>query len=137
MGLRRTQVRQVRNQVAKVQPDFEATKQLRDELIAMQNQMYTKNSALEVLREVSSLLPENLKLSGFDYRKDQLVKLRGSAQSVNAANDFISRLERCPLFSGVKLPSPVRSDPGGLTRFDIICTLKTAGGGAAPTHGAK
>lgn len=137
MGVRRTQVRQVREEINRLQPEFAATKALRDELLAMQNQLNTKNSALEVMREVSLTLPETVKLSGFDYRKDLTVKMRGSGQSNSAVTEFISRLEKCPLFTAVKLPSPIRSDPSGLTRFDIVCTLKTATGGAGPAHGTQ
>jgi hypothetical protein len=82
-----------------------------------------------VLREVSQLQPDQLKLSGFGFKKDQSVSLRGQATSAINANEFISRLEKCPLFSAVKTVS-VRTE-GGLTKFEVVCTLASAGVGSA------
>jgi hypothetical protein len=59
------------------------------------------------------------------------VALKGQAPSASIALDFQSKLQQSDLFSKV---SAGRSDTvGGLTKFDLTCTLKTAGGaGAAP-----
>jgi hypothetical protein len=54
------------------------------------------------------------------------------------ANDFISRLEKNALFAGVKTVS-VRTE-GNLTKFEVVCSLKSAviGTPAAPvTKGPK
>jgi len=62
------------------------------------------------------------------------VKLRGQTAAATTATDFISRLEKCDLFSKVTTGS-MRSDPGGggLTKFDVVCSLKSGAG--APTAG--
>jgi hypothetical protein len=40
------------------------------------------------------------------------------------ANEYIGRLEACPLFTSVKTVS-VRTE-GNLTKFEVVCVLKSA-----------
>lgn len=139
MEFRKSQLRKTEAQVQGLRPQYAAARQLRNELVAMQKQLDTQYSALEVLREVTTLMPDNLKLNAFIFRRDQSVTLRGQAQSATAAIDFQSRLEKSPLFSKVAA-GQIRADPGagGLTRFDIICTLNSATGAqGGGTDGAK
>jgi Tfp pilus assembly PilM family ATPase len=138
MEFRKSQLRKTETQIQELRPKYMAARQLRTELIAMQKQLDTQYSALEVLREVTMQMPENLKLNAFIFRKDQSVTLRGQAQSATLAIDFQSRLEKSPLFAKVAA-GRIQADPGagGLTRFDIVCTLKSSTGGPGGTDGAK
>ena len=93
--------------------------------MAMRNQLDTKFSALEVLREITVRMPKDMQLSSFVFKKDLTLSLKGQAPSGAIALDFQSRLQQCDLFSKVS----GRSDTvGGLTKFDLTCTLKTAAG---------
>jgi len=98
----------------------------------MSKQLDLKYSALEVLREVAVLLPDNVKLTSFVYKKDQAVTIKGQAPTPTLALDFQSRLEKCALFSEVKADRSA-TEAGGLTKFGLTCTLKTAAT-TAPTH---
>jgi hypothetical protein len=102
----------------------------------MQKQLDTKFSALEVLREVAVEMPENVKLNGFTFKKDESVTLRAQAQTATLATEFISRLEKqTEMFSKVNAGS-MRTEPGtGLTKFDVVCNLKSAA--AVPTTGGS
>jgi len=72
------------------------------------------------------LLPENVKFNGFTFKKDESVTLRAQAQSAALTHDYISRLEKSQLFSKVTTGAE-RTEPGsGLTKFDVVCTLKSA-----------
>lgn len=126
MGIRQAQLSSVQGEIRKLDPDFKRARELSRTLVAMQKQLDTRYSALEVLREVSQLLPENVKLNGFSFKKDENVVLRAQAQSAAFATDYISRLEHSEMFSKVT-PGNMRSEPGtGLTKFDVTCTLKSA-----------
>jgi Tfp pilus assembly PilM family ATPase len=111
------------------QAEFHRAKALQSELLAMTKQLDTKHSALEVLREVSVLLPENVKLTSFVYKKDQNITLKGQAPTATLALDYQSRLEKSDLFSKV-VAERSATEAGGLTKFGLTCTLKTAA--AAP-----
>jgi hypothetical protein len=118
----------VESKIKNRQSEFLRAKELQGQLIAMTKQLDTQSSALEVLREVASRLPENVKLNYFQYKKDQAVTLKAQAPSASAALDFQTQLEKCELFSRIA-PGTSRTDPGsGLTKFDLTCTLKTAAG---------
>jgi hypothetical protein len=72
------------------------------------------------------LLPEGVRLNGFNFKKSDRVTLRGETPSAALASEFIGRLERCPWFSGTKTVS-MPTTPEGLTKFEVVCTLKPIG----------
>ena len=125
LGVKRAQLNRVAREIQSRQGDFNTARQLQGELIAMRKQLDTKYSALEVLREITVRMPKDMQLSSFSFKKDMTVSLKGQAPAAGIALDFQSRLEQCELFAKV---TAGRSDTaGGLTKFDLTCTLKTAG----------
>jgi len=136
LGVQQSRFNAVKAEGARLQKPFTEARELQRLLVAMQKQLDTRYSALEVLREVSVLMPENVKLSGFTFKKDQSVTLKAQAQSAAVMNDFISRLEQSDLFSKVGNPSS-HVDPSGLTKSEVTCTLKSAAplpGGTTKWH---
>ena len=133
LGIKKAQTSSVERELARLRPQFTSAQELHKTLLTMQQRLDRERSALEVLREVSQLLPENVKLSGFTFKKDANVVLRGQAQAAGFANEFISRLERSELFVKVT-PGGQRIEAGtGLTKFEVDCSLKIAGA----AHGNK
>jgi hypothetical protein len=132
MGIRRAQLSRVESEIRRHGGEFTNARQLHRLLVEMQKEIDPKYSALEVLRQVSALMPENntLKLASFEFKKDATVKLRGQTPLAATATEFISRLEKCELFSKVSTGS-MRTD-GGLTKFDVVCSLKSGAGAPPP-----
>jgi len=125
LALKNAQFNRVVKEIKNQQKNYDAARQLEGELIAMRNQLDTKSSALEVLREITSRMPKDMQLTSFVFKKDLTLSLKGQAPSGAVALDFQTRLQQCDLFSKVS----GRSDTvGGLTKFDLTCTLKTAAG---------
>src|SRR6266404_4292473 len=125
LTVKNAQLNRVVKEIKNRQGDFNAARQLEGELIAMRNQLDTKSSALEVLREITERMPKDMQLTSFVFKKDLTLSLKGQAPSGAIALDFQTRLQQCDLFSKVS----GRSDTvGGLTKFDLTCTLKTAAG---------
>jgi hypothetical protein len=124
MGLKQVRLNRLEADVRSRKAAFDKANETHGELVAIEKQLDRTYSALEVLREVSMLMPENLKLDTFNFKKDQSVSLRGQTASAPMATDFISRLENCPLFSKVQTVS--MRTVGGLTKFEALCTLKSA-----------
>jgi len=123
---RQWQLRDVQAAVARLQPEYRRARDMHSEMVAMQRQLDTKYSALEVLREVSLRLPDAVKLTGFVFKKDQKVTLRGQAQTAGAALEYVGQLDKCELFGEVKTVSMSTPPGGGLTKFEVDCRLKTA-----------
>jgi hypothetical protein len=130
-----SQLNGVQTKINRTQSEYEKVRTLHKTLVAMEKQLDTKYSSLEVLREVGALMPDNVKLNGYTFKRDDTVTLRAQAQTATLATDFISRLEKSELFSKVTSGTS-RSDPGtGLTKFDVVCTLKSAA--PAPVRGGS
>ena len=129
LGIKQVQISRAEDELRRLQPQYERAKELRQTLTAMQKRLDTQHSALEILREISRVLPENVKLNGFSFKKDDKVTLRGQAQAAGFANEFIGRLDKSAMFTKVT-PGGQRIEPGtGLTKFDVDCSLKTIGTG--------
>ncbi|HTS16733.1 MAG TPA: pilus assembly protein PilM [Verrucomicrobiae bacterium] len=124
---RNSHLHRVESDINNRQAQFQRAKELQSALLAMSKQLDTKYSALEVLREVSMLLPDNVKLTSFVYKKDQTVTIKGQAPTTALYLDFESRLEKSDFFSKVA-PERYAADPSGLTKFGLTCTLKSATG---------
>ncbi len=126
MGVQQARVTGLQSKIAALQGKYDNVRKLHKTLVTLQKQLDTKYSSLEVLREVSLLLPDNVKLNGFTFKKDDSVTLRAQAQSAALAHEYISRLEKRELFSKVTTGAE-RTEPGtGLTKFDVVCSLKSA-----------
>jgi hypothetical protein len=123
--LRNSDLHRVENDIKDRQTRFRQAKELQSALLAMSKQMDTKYSALEVLRGIAVLLPENVKLTSFSYKKDQSVTIKGQAPTPTLALDFQSRLEKGELFTKV-VPERSTQEASGLTKFGLTCTLKSA-----------
>ena len=85
-----------------------------------------KFSALEVLREITVRMPKEMQLNSFAFKKDLTVSLKGQTPNASIALDFQSKLQQSDLFS--KVTAGRMDTVAGLTKFDLTCTLKTAGG---------
>ncbi len=138
MEVRKAKLRNLERESLRLQREYSQARELHGTLLAMQKQLDTRYSALEVLREISVLMPENLKLNQFVFKKDQTVTLRGQAPAATIIYDFQGKLEKSPFFSKVSA-GQIRGDPaaGGLTRFEIVCILKSSPGTQGGSDGAK
>jgi|GEM_PF-914613 len=129
LAWRKAKLHELQNQVGQLQKPYTEARRLHAELVAMQKQLDTKYSALEVLREVSVLKPNGLYFTSLIFRKDQTLMLKGQAQSASASFNFAGQLEKSGMFIKVENKG-ARTDPAnGLTRFEIVCTLQPAAGG--------
>jgi Tfp pilus assembly protein PilN len=129
MAVEQSHVRSARARVEALRPAYSAARQLHGTLTAMKLQLDNKYSALEVLREVTRLMPDGVTLNGFAFKKDQNVTLRGQSASAVNANEFISRLEKSEFFASVKTVS-VRTERN-LTKFEVIGNLRSNPGSTA------
>lgn len=85
-----------------------------------------KTSALECLREISSLQPQGIDLTSFSYRKDESVKIYGEATAVSIVYSFKNRLDGSGVFDESDLTGPTRDARKRKEVFDI--ELQLAGG---------
>jgi Tfp pilus assembly protein PilN len=137
MAWKRSQSAELDRQIRDIKPAHESARRVEAQLRTMQRQLDRRFSSLEVMREATSRLPGNVKLNLFVYKKDRAsLSMRGQAQSADSIYDFVKRLEESDLFAKVE-PGQIRTDPRGLTQFEILCTLKTAAEVSRTAHATQ
>jgi hypothetical protein len=100
--------------------------------------MDRRHSALECLREVSSLLPAGIDLTEFNYRKGESVNLQGKAGTVEQVYGFKRNVDGSGLFLGTRLNGPTTERKTGQQVFGMDMKLppeESAGGGEAAAGG--
>ena len=81
------------------------------------------HSPLEVLRLASAYLPQGITLIGFNYKRDEGVKISGEADQAMLVYDFKDVLTQDPLFEAVTLTGP--SISRGKHKFDVDAKFRT------------
>ncbi len=137
----RQQLRDLTTQVEKLNPEIAAAEkmekesgQIRKSTGALEQIRGEDPSQLEVLKELTALIPENTWLNRFTYSKGK-VQIEGEAPS---ASDLIPILERSSLFQDAKFPAPITKTPEGQERFKIeVAIEKNVPGDGSPDHHPK
>lgn len=118
--------------VAQAKRDAEQAVALRDQLEGairesrvLVNKRLTTPLVIEVLNELTTLLPDDTWLSSVDVRDAEL-RIQGESSGASA---LIATLEASPLFSGVHFSSPVTQNPAsGSERFQLSSRIVANGG---------
>jgi len=79
-------------------------------------------SSLEMLRLASACLPQGITLVGFNYRRDDGVKISGEADQPTLVYDFKNAVTEDPLFESVSLAGPSASR--GKHKFEVDAKFK-------------
>ena len=79
-------------------------------------------SPLEMLRIASGYLPQGITLVGFNYRREDGVKISGEADQPTLVYDFKNAVTEDPLFESVTLSGPSASK--GKHKFDVEAKFK-------------
>lgn len=113
-SLRKNRLEVIEEELKKYQRYEEPIKVLRGEIGASTKKLETLRDLtsgrtfwLEVLLELSRLVPDEVKLNSFSQEKG-ILTLEGEAPTVPDISDFVSLLESSPLFGKVEVGTPER-----------------------------
>jgi len=84
------------------------------------------HSALECLRILSELLPPDVDLTSFAFKKGEECRVSGEAAGVTSIYDFKGKLDAANLFPQTALQGP-RTQQNGRESFDVLITLREGG----------
>ena len=101
----------------------------REKLKALKVYTDRSDSALECLREVTSLLPPgDIEFASYNYNQGKGVTIRGSAEADDTVYDFFNALTDSPLFEQLKDQSVNTRNTKGMQRsvFSATLTLPSA-----------
>ena len=112
-------------ELAVVKPEAQEVRDTRKRVQALNLYGDIERSALECLREITSLMPEGVELNQVTFEKGKAIALSGEAPASQAVYDFKKQLDSSHLFYGSELQGPVRSK--NRETFRIAISLQEAG----------
>ena len=91
--------------MAELQKPADEVRALQRRARSFEQYLDRKRSALECLREISQLLPADISITAFQFKKAKSITLRGEALTVNPIYDFKEALDKSSLFRKIEMGS--------------------------------
>jgi len=110
----------LKNEVISIQTIQQETQKISEKMESLKMMRKSEFSMLEILKELSNILPYSVWLTNFRYYKKEL-ELSGYAAS---ASDLIAILDGSPLFYASEFTAPITRDRKGQERFKIKTNLE-------------
>ncbi|MFA5042516.1 MAG: PilN domain-containing protein [Kiritimatiellia bacterium] len=112
--------------LVKLHKPSEEVRRLQRQVNAFETYLDRQRSALECLREISAVLPQDVDLTSFQFKKGKTISLRGEARAVEPIYDFKKSLDKSPLFKSIEMGSTQPSKRKDLTvqTFQLNLQLK-------------
>jgi Tfp pilus assembly protein PilN len=122
----RLHVNRLEARLAALQKPADDVRLLQRQIHSFETYLDRQRSALECLREVSAVLPKDVDLTSFQFKKGKTVSLRGEARAVEPIYDFKKSLDKSPLFKSIEMGSIQPSKRKDLTvqTFQMNAELK-------------
>lgn len=92
----------VRKEAARYEGPARAAQAAREQMLSLEQYSDRSHSALECLRAVTLVLPGNVELASFSYKKGDAVNLRGSGDQADSIYDFFQKLGTSDVFTGIQ-----------------------------------
>jgi len=109
-----------------LEPSARAVRDVQNRVRMIQTYMDRELSSLEVLLEISKLLPEGIELGSLRYRRDEnRVSVQGSAESTALVYEYKQRVDNSALFSESTLVSgPTINQRTRVADFELLVRFK-------------
>lgn len=128
ISLARREHAALKTAVAALSAPAAEVRELSEKIRSFEQYADRSHSALEALREISTLLPQGVELTSFSYRKSGSVNIRGIADFPDPIYDFFQALERSDFFEKVE-PGDIRSKTqGAVQKSEFSVTAYLPGG---------
>lgn len=126
-NLDRSRMERLRITVAELEEPAEAASALSRRVVSLEQYADRTHSALEVLREITVLMPNGVELNSYTFRKADTVNLRGESVRAQTIYDFLDAMQASELFTEVTLEG-VTQAPGGRRNPEFRMTVRLPGG---------
>ncbi|MBU4286235.1 MAG: PilN domain-containing protein [Kiritimatiellae bacterium] len=122
----RLQLNQLEARLVALQKPVDDVRSLQRQIHSFETYLDRQRSALECLREISVVLPNDVDLTSFQFKKGKTIALRGEARAVEPIYDFKKSLDKSPLFKSIEMGSTQPSKRKDLTvqTFQMNVQLK-------------
>ncbi|MBN1587246.1 MAG: pilus assembly protein PilM [Candidatus Omnitrophica bacterium] len=101
------------------------------QLEIVKDHLEQRGQILQVIQELQQLTPAAVRWKELSFTKGKEVSFKASSTEMSVVFDFVSQLEKSPLFSAVeaKRVSRQRVEREDLTAFEVVCELSNAEAG--------
>lgn len=117
---------ELNKELSRLSEDVGRIEKMTKKITYVKSQAGQSNSCLDVLSEVFRVAEEEVNLVSFSYNLNKSLILKGRAKSLSGVFNFVSILEKSPIFKEVQLRHSFERKVQGenLADFDIICQLE-------------
>lgn len=124
-ALEKRSLKKLEQQMTALQKPADEVRAMQRRSRAFEQYLDRKRSALECLREISQLLPDDTILTAFQFKKGKNIVVRGEALTVNPIYDFKQGLDKSPLFKKIDMGSiqPSKRKEATVQTFQITIQL--------------
>ncbi len=128
LSSRENKLKALDQQLHNLEPELLMIAQLQDRIKTIEEYVGAKNSCMEILREISMIVPYDITINDFDFKKNQSVGLSGIAQSHSSVVNFSQQLNESSLLDDAKiLFTRKKGLPGNeMIDFELSCKIKNS-----------
>jgi type IV pilus assembly protein PilM len=125
MKFRDSQIKRLGQTLEQLKPSLVVVQDLKDKIQTIEDYTSTKQSCMEILREISIIISSDVTINSFAFEKNESLTLIGSAQSHASAVNLSKTLSESQFFESAKLKYTRKKDIPGKEEvdFEIICSL--------------
>lgn len=120
-------LRQLDTKIKDIGPVAENIEQVSRKINLLKSQIDYSNSALEALRELYSIIPQDINLTNFSYDEKGFVNIQGVAPALSGVFKLVTDLEKSQRFCNVqtKFASKRKTKEADIVDFHIQCAMET------------
>ena len=111
----RLRLNRLEARLVELQKPADDVRRLQRQIHLFETYLDRQRSALECLREISAVLPKDVDLTSFQFKKGKSISLRGEARAVEPIYDFKKSLDKSSLFKSIEMGSTQPSKRKNLT----------------------
>lgn len=126
MNDKRAYLRKIDSRLKEIEPEVKRLSKLKENIELVQNQLAFQGSSVDIIRELYTLLPEDVSLALLEFEDKNRVLVRGTTKELSRAFDLLPILEKSPYFENVEINFATKRTFKNteFADFEIICPLR-------------
>jgi len=118
-------------QINSINPAAREIETIKNKMAIISDQLDSRGSCLEILRELYAVTPEEISLAAFIFDDEKSVVIKGNAAKMSSVFNFVPVLSRSDFFDNVEVryATQRRTARGETTDFELVCQLNARPGG--------
>ena len=126
IGDKKRYLKEINVRLKSIEPEVKSLSKSKASMELIQDQLAFEGSAIDIIRELYTVLPEDVSLTLFEFEDNNRALLRGTAQELSRVFDLLPVLEKSQYFENVKINFANKRTFKNkeFADFEIVCPLK-------------